>query len=89
MMVRIMQEILTKLDEIASNKNNEPLYVLGGYIVGATIVRDDAEQLFNNYPVLREISELGADLETLTNKSDATPVFDEFKVKLSILKNQL
>lgn len=89
MIIRIMQEILMKLEAIASNKKNEPLYVLGGYIVGATILRDDAEQLFNRYPALRELSELGADLETLTKESDAKPVFKEFKEKLAVLKNQL
>ena len=82
----VIQDTLTTLQNISENKDNEPLYVLGGYIVGATIVRDDIEAIYEQYPLLEIIAELGADLETLENNEDALPVFEEFIYVLGRLK---
>jgi len=38
--------IVQRIGDILKNKEKEPLRVLGGYIVGATIVRDDWKRNF-------------------------------------------
>ena len=38
--------IVQRIGNILKNKEKKPLCVLGGYIVGATIVRDDWEEKF-------------------------------------------
>lgn len=81
-----MQDIIKRLETISSNQNAQPLYVLGGYIVGATLAKDGIEILFEQYPLLEKIAELGADLETLENDELAIPVFEEFQRALLHLK---
>lgn len=81
--------ILDRLDTILRNTGNEPIDRLGSYIVGATIVRNDAEELFKTYPMLEEIAELGAELETLAGSDYAHEVLNEIQVKMSLFKQQL
>lgn len=78
----MIQEIITKLEAISANKDNQPLYILGGYIVGATIVRDDIDELYGQYPGLERIAELGAELETIEDTTIALPIFEEFRSAL-------
>lgn len=85
----MIQEIIKTLEEISENKNEQPLYVLGGYIVGATLVRNDADELFRQYPLLEPIAELGAELETLEGDTYAMPMFKEFQHILDQLKESL
>ena len=85
----VIKDILANLEAISQNRNNEPLHVLGGYIVGATIVRDDIEELYRSYPQFEIIAELGADLETLQDDALAKPVFEEFRQRLHEFATQL
>jgi len=85
----MIQEIIKTLDAISVNKDNEPLCVLGGYIVGATVVRDDIDELYEQYPGLEMIAELGSDLETLENDRYAKPVFEQFQYALHHFKDSL
>ena len=85
----MIQNIITTLDNISNNTDDKPLYLLGGYIVGATLVRDDIEELREQYPLLEVISELGAELETIENNKEAKPIFDEFQHTLLKLKKSL
>lgn len=82
----MIQDIITTLENISNNKENQPLYILGGYIVGATLVRDDYEDIIADYPSLEVIAELGAELETLENMEDANPIFEQFQCTLIDLK---
>lgn len=82
----MIQDIITTLENISNNKENQPLYILGGYIVGATLVRDDYEDIITDYPSLEVIAELGAELETLENMEDANPIFEQFQRTLIDLK---
>lgn len=82
----MIQDIITTLENISNNKENQPLYILGGYIVGATLVRDDYEDIIADYPSLEVIAELGAELETLENMEDANPIFEQFQRALIDLK---
>ncbi len=84
-----MQDIIATLDTIAANKENKPLYILGGYIVGATLVRDDFESLREEHPILDTLSELGAELETIEKDEEALPIFREFQDELHRLKQSL
>lgn len=83
-------QIIERIEEILRNEHNEPAYMLGGYIVGATIVRDDIDKYYKKYPLLETIAELGADLET-TNKDDeiALQVLEEIRDKFAILKQSV
>jgi hypothetical protein len=68
-------EIIIKIEKILLNKRGDSLDQLGSYIVGATLVRDDYEELVEAYPQLAEVAELAADLETLTASPEADDVF--------------
>lgn len=85
----MIQEIITTLDEISANKDNKPLHVLGSYIVGITIVRDDIEELYEQYPGLELIAELGAELETLEGSVHENVVFEQFQNALLQFKKAL
>jgi hypothetical protein len=86
----MIEEIIKKLDKISANKDNEPFHVLGGYIVGATIVRDDIEELDEQYPGLEQIADIGSELE-LSEHDDsyAALLFKQFQNVLANLKNTL
>lgn len=64
--------------------------VVGSYIVGATIAKDGIEQVYKEYPILEEIAELGAELETIENDElYRKQLFRMITLKLDILKKQL
>lgn len=84
-----IHDIVERIDEIVSNKNDEPLDQLGSYIVGATLVREDTETLFSKYPELETIAELGAELETLEGSVYEKEVFINIKTHLNALKLQV
>lgn len=83
-----LNEIITRIDEILLNEKKDSIDMLGSYIVGATIAGDDYEFYQNKYPLLVEIAELGADLETL-HGSEAGTVLKDIKRKLSLLKQEV
>lgn len=85
----MITDIVKTIDDILKNEKNEALYVLGGYIVGATIVKENIEEVYEQYPLLEEIAELGADLEMLEDNTYALPVFQEIQEKFATLKSQL
>lgn len=86
----MIQEIINRLDEISANKDKEPFHVLGGYIVGTTIVRDDIEELDEQYPGLELIGDIGFELETISNDDEyAALLFGQFQNALSYLRESL
>ena len=83
MYVERKQVVIDKIKNILQNNKNEPLDCLGSYIVGATLARDDWEDVFqDNYPLIYEIAELGAELETTEDTEYATNIIHEIKEKL-------
>lgn len=85
----MIQEIINILDEISANKDNKPLDIIGSYIVGATLARDDIEELYKIYPELETIAELGAELETLNGSTHEMSVFEQFQNTLAHFKKTL
>lgn len=85
----IIQAIIQRLDEIVANKTNEPLHVLGSYVVGATIVRDDIDDLYQQYPDLEMVADLGSELETLAGTTHEAIVFQQLKNTLTHFKQTL
>jgi len=85
----MIHDIIKRLDEISANKDHKPLDVLGSYIVGATMARDDIEELYAQYPTLETIAELGAELETLAGSIHEVTVFKQFQNSLALLKQSL
>lgn len=83
-----IQEIVTRIDEILINKQSAPAYVIGGYIVGATIARDDYEELSVQYPLLETVAELGAELETLDG-NEAAKILRQIINPFETLKTQV
>ena len=49
-----IQDIIQRLKVIIENRGNKPLDVLGGYIVGTTLVRDDWEEKYAPEPAIKE-----------------------------------
>jgi len=85
-----IKDIIKILEAIAENKDNQPQYILGGYIVGATIIRDDIDELNSRYPELERISELGSELETIEDDNEyAASLFQQFQKALIHLKQNL
>ena len=79
--------IVQRIGNILKNKEKKPLCVLGGYIVGATIVRDDWEEKFQaRYPLLNEIAELGADLEVTDDLKRAGKIVKQIQYKFTQLQ---
>ena len=73
--------IVQRIGNILKNKEKEPLRVLGGYIVGATIVRDDWEEKFQaRYPLL------GADLEVTDDLKRAGEIVKQIQYKFTQLQ---
>ena len=58
-----ISDIYTCLQDILANEKNDAPETLGAYVVGCTIVPDDIESYYKEYPILEEIAELGSDLE--------------------------
>ena len=86
----MIQDIIKTLETIAENIDSQPLHILGSYIVGATIVRDDIDELNSRYPELERISELGAELETIEDDNEyAASLFQQFQQALIHLKQNL
>jgi hypothetical protein len=78
------QIVIDKIKHILQNNKNELLDCLGSYIVGAALARDDWEDVFqDNYPLLDEIAELGAELETTEDTEYSANIIHEIKEKLS------
>lgn len=71
------------------NHDNNPTDVLGSRIVGATIARDDIEHHYEQYPLLEEVAELGAELETVSDSALSEEVMSELLTKFHQLKSQL
>lgn len=79
--------IVHRIENILKNEKNEHPSALGGYIVGATIARDDWEESFQTrYPVLGEIAELGADLEVTDDIEQASGIMGQIQRRVSQLK---
>ena len=77
------QIVVDKIKHILRNSKNKPLDCLGSYIVGATLARDDWGDVFqDHYPLLDEIAELGAELETTGDTERAANIIHEIKEKL-------
>jgi len=86
----MIQDIIKTLETIAENIDSQPLHILGGYIVGATIVRDDIDELNSRYPELERIAELGSELETIEDDNEyAASLFQQFQQALIHLKQNL
>lgn len=81
--------IFNRLVGIMSNSHNESLDKLGSYIVGCTIVLDDIDEYYKDYPVLEEVAELGAELETVSDRQYQIELLDKIKAKLVLLKDLL
>lgn len=88
-MDRAVNDVVSRLQEILQNPHDEPIDLLGAYIVGATLARDDIEQHFLLYPLLEEIAELGADLEVLGGSVHAASVLAEINLKFDALQTEV
>ena len=75
----MIRDIIATLENISDNKDNQPLYVLGGYIVGATLVRSDYEKIITEYP----------ELETLEDDEYADTLFRQFQHALVDFKQTI
>ena len=86
----MIQEIIKTLDEISANKKNEPFHTLGGYIVGTTMVRDDIDDLYQQYPGLEQIADIGSELELSEyDQAYAATLFKQFQNALTHFKQSL
>ena len=84
-----MQKVVIRIEKILLNPEEKPLDTVGSLIVGATIARDDYEQLCEQYPLLSIISELGADLETLENDAQSIEVVRQMNAHLEALDTSI
>ena len=78
--------IINKLDNIFLEDNLASLNDLGSKIVGCTIAAEGIEPLFAKYPILEEIAELGASLETEKDEQHQQAMLPLIKEKIDQLK---
>ncbi len=83
-----IQDIFTRIEQILTNKEGEPLSQLGSYIVGCTVVLDNIDDYYKKYPLLEEIAELGSELEVQDERYHHEYV-TSIKKKMLKLKKQL
>jgi len=55
--------VYSSLVEIIKNDAMKPLDQVGSYVVGATMAEASIDSLFDKYPVLEDIAEIGASME--------------------------
>jgi hypothetical protein len=55
--------VYLRLNEIIKNEAQKPLDQVGSYIVGCTLAAEGIERLFESYPTLVKIADIGADME--------------------------
>ena len=72
--------VYLRLKEIIKNEAREPLDKVGSYLVGCTLAVEGIESLFESYPTLEEIADIGSDLEY-----QGEEYFDEYHRKLKVL----
>jgi hypothetical protein len=76
--------VYLRLNEIIKNDVQEPLDRVGSYIVGCTLAIEGIERLFESYPTLEEIADIGSDVEY-----QGEEYFDEYHYKLTKLLEKL
>jgi hypothetical protein len=82
-----LQQIISILDEIIANKNNDSVTDLGGYIVGQLTFRDDVDELYTRYPQLEIIGQKAWSLEVLENSDPkAIELYSGILSEINILK---
>jgi len=86
-----INDICKRLQKILANKDDESPETLGGYIVGCTIIPDDIEAYYVDYPVLDEIADLGSDLEigNYGNKQDGYSYLSQINNKVKELQKSI
>lgn len=75
-----IKTIYLRLNEIIKNEAQEPLDQVGSHIVSCTVVVEGIERLFESYPTLEEIADIGSDLEY-----QGEEYFEEYHQKLKEL----
>lgn len=81
-----IHEIVKGIGDILKEKRGEPIDMLGSRIVGVTIVSEEFEKYYAEYPPLERLAELGAELETLADSKYAEEVLGEIMEELGKLK---
>lgn len=80
-------ELIEQLEKIIRNENGYPLDVVGSHVVGATIVRDEYEELTQQYLGLEDVAEAGANLERMADDpEEASRAYEHLKRALEHLK---
>ncbi len=81
----LIEDIYNRIEDILVNSKNEPLNLLGSYIIGCTFVLDDIHEYYDKYPILDEIVGLSAELEATDDISMQEQIIHEIKSKLADL----
>jgi hypothetical protein len=81
--------IVNRIQDILDASETTSPEIIGGYIVGTTIVRDDIDTFYKEYPILEEIAELGAELETARDQDYGNELLEQIQVKFHILLRQV
>lgn len=84
-----IRQIINRLSVILAHSDKTPTNIIGGYIVGATIVRDDIDKYNKKYPLLEVIGELGAELETIKDADYAKRLLERIKIRFNALKDRV
>ena len=76
--------VYVSLAEIIKNDARRPLDQVGSYVVGSTMAEVGIDSLFEKYPALEEIAEIGASMEW-----QGEEYLDEYYQRLKILIEKL
>lgn len=91
-MEQLVIQIIIDVEKIVST-GSETLQQRGSYIMGATMFRDDYDDIIVFEPMIEELAESASNLEIEKNEKYAQFKYDQilyilYKIKTKYLKNQ-
>ena len=87
MEIKSAKQVIERLQAICDNADPLKLDEVGSKIVGCTIAAEGIDPLFVKYPILEEVAELGASLETEKDVEHQQAIFVLIKEKIDKLKD--
>lgn len=80
--------VYLSLVEIIKNDARKPLDQVGSYVVGSTMAKEGIDGLFEKYPILEEIAEIGASMEW-QGKDYLEEYYQQLKTLIEVLGKRI
>lgn len=84
-----INKVINLIHNIIVNEDKEPLDVLGGKIVGLIGGMENIEIMYDHYPLLEVIANLGSELKFTTDKDQAQRIYSNIQEYLIQLRSSV